>query len=137
MKIRNGCVLPAVVMMLAGTTGLVHAQETKPTPPPAPPATAVLGVQPEAPANPAAAKAVLDKARASYRALKSYQDTAKLKFEMRAKDPEGNDMNQDDAEELTFAYAGARKFVLSHNDFAVYSDGKTQTAHLKMEGQYV
>jgi thiol-disulfide isomerase/thioredoxin len=143
MKIRNGCVLPAVVMMLAGTTGLVHAQETKPVPPSPspsapPPATAVLA-QPsaEAPANPAAAKAVLDKARASYKALKSYQDTAKLKFEMRAKDPEGNDMNQDDSEELTFVFAGARKFVLSHNDFAVYSDGKTQTAHLEMQSQYV
>jgi thiol-disulfide isomerase/thioredoxin len=128
MKIRNCCasLVPAVVVvMLAGAPGAVLAQETKVAAPATP-----------APVSPEAA-AVLNKARAAYAKLKTYQDTTKLKFEMRAKDAEGNDQNQDDSEEMAFVFAGAKKFAMTHKDFAVYSDASTQTAHLKMLSQYI
>lgn len=127
MKIRHGCVLSAAAMLiLAGTAGVAFGQ-----------ATATKSVATPVAANDAQAKQLLDKARAAYKAAKSYQDKTALKFEMRAKDTDGNDQTQDETEEMTFVFAGPRKFAMAHKDFSVYSDGQLQTAHLKIIDQYV
>ncbi len=142
MKIRNGCVLPAMaMMMLAGMAGVADAQNQgkppAPTPPPAA-ASAAAAAQPAAvPANPAEAKVVLDKARAAYKAANTYQDRVKLKFQLKAKDADGNEQNQEETEELTFVFAGPKKFALTHSTFRVHSDGTTQTAYLKPQSEYV
>lgn len=127
MRIWNGraALVPLVACgVLAGSGGIVLAQDAKAGAP------AAAAVPPEA-------KAVFDKARAAYKDLKTYQDKVTLKFEMRAKTVGGEDQNQDDQEEMTFAFGGAKRFTMDHKDFGVYSDGTTQTAHLKFLNQYI
>lgn len=127
MKIVNSCVsvLPAVIVMMLAGTPAAMGQETKE---PAP--VASTSISPEA-------KALMDAARIAYKTLKTYQDKVKLTFDMEAKDAEGANQNQKDVEEMSFLYSGARKFAVKHKDFAVVSDGETQTVHLAFLNQYL
>jgi peroxiredoxin len=128
MKIWNGgaLLMPVVAWaVLAGAPGAGEArQDTKVA------STQAVALPPEA-------KVVFDKARASYKDVKTYQDKVTLKFEMRAKNGAGEDQNQDDSEEMTFFYGGPKRFAMEHKDFAVVSDGTNQTAHLKFMSQYI
>lgn len=125
MTIRHGLAAGMMIVML-GVTAPAGAQESAPTP-----------AAPSAPAASPEARAVIDRARAAYRAARTYQDKVTLRFEMRAKDADGNDRNEDDTEEMTFAFDRPGKFLFRHSDFAIYSDGAAQTGHSTDTGRYV
>lgn len=127
---RSGRLLIVSAALLAGVAGSslsCLAQETAAT------TTAAAPAQPVSPE----AKAVFEKARAAYKALKTYQDKTALKFEMKAKTPDGQDQNQDDSEEIKFVYAGAQKYAMTHKDFGLFADGATRVLQFKPTSEYM
>ena len=126
----------AVTLALAGTT-LAQGGMAPVTPATAPATAPAAETTPAAPAMPAEARAVLDRAIKAYQDANAYADMLIFKVDMKMKmGEEDNSNTQEQKSRLLWAKEGKR-FVVSSDEFLLSSDGKLTTAYIEPFKQYI
>ena len=82
-------------------------------------------------------KAIIDRALVKYRALKTYQDKASVRFEIVAKKADGEDAGQLSEQSAELAFAKPNRIAFSSQSFSVYSDGEHLWTYMPLLEQYI